>query len=137
MTTASIEKISVLLLAGSCLCASVMLACNPSQTPLARLQRASVSYYDGLRWKQFGQSAQRIPPLLRQRFIEEREEERERFFVVDYDVAQVELAPSEERARIIVKFTWYRLPSTTLEKTRMLQEWQSLDGTWMLLSQEE
>lgn len=94
-------------------------------------------YYQGIRWKAFSQAAAVLPPDRRAAFLKAREAERDLFSVLDYEIHSVEFDAAQESAVVIVDYTWNRLPSTSLEKSRIQQRWQSQKTGWMLVEQHE
>lgn len=116
--------------------ALVLGACNqqrPSQTELLRM--ASSTYNEGLRWQRFMDCASVMLPEQRDGFLRRMEDERDELSFVEYDVRRTDLNADSTAATIEVDYTWFRLPSTTLQTTRMRQTWSLKDDVWMMLEQ--
>jgi hypothetical protein len=119
------------------LVALVLAACNQQrESPGDLLKLASFTYNEGLRWKRYTDSAAMLPADERDDFLRRMEDERDSLFFVDYEVRRVDLNADATKASVDVDYTWYRLPSTTLEHTRMRQKWTRLEDAWTLSEQE-
>jgi hypothetical protein len=130
---------AVTLVLGAAWLALAALGCNPQarKDAVRDLRQASSTYYEGLRWKAFNQAAQYLPPSERAEFIEKREAERDDFHILDYDVRRVDYSAEKAEAFVEVDYRWHRLPSTTVEKSRIRQRWGYVEEIWVLLDQDE
>lgn len=95
--------------------------CGTTVSSVELLRISADQYYQGIRWKAFSQAAALLPPERRAAFLKAREAERETFNVLDYEIHSVEFDVKKENAIVIVDYTWNRLPSTSLEKSRIQQ----------------
>ena len=101
-----------------------------------QLQRSTLMYFDGIRWKRFSQSALMIPPAERVSFVQKREEARERFFVTECEVKGMVYDGDSETAMVEVEYKWYNLPSMTIKTTRLQQRWEYKES-WLMVEQHE
>ena len=101
-----------------------------------QLQRSTLMYFDGIRWKRFSQSALMIPPKERVSFVQKREEARDRFFVTECEVKGMVYDGDSETAMVEVEYKWYNLPSMTIETTRLQQRWEYKES-WLMVEQHE
>ena len=101
-----------------------------------QLQRSTLMYFDGIRWKRFSQSALMIPPAERILFVQKREEARDRFFVTECEVKGMVYDGDSETAMVEVEFKWYNLPSMTIRTTRLQQKWEYQES-WLMVEQHE
>ena len=101
-----------------------------------QLQRSTLMYFDGIRWKKFSQAAVVIPPEDRLDFIQSREGSQDTFFVTSCEVKSVNLDKDKEEAIVEVVYQWYKLPSMTIRTTRLEQTWEFTDQ-WYLTNQKE
>jgi hypothetical protein len=107
------------------------------KSPTEKLRDATQTFYDGLRWKRYGQAAIWLPPAEREPFLKRRSAEAEDLFVLDYDVRRIEIAPDGQRAAVDVVYRWHKLPSTTIETTVIRQHWTYLGEDWQVDKQEQ
>ena len=101
-----------------------------------QLQRSTMMYFDGIRWKRFSQSALFIPVEERIQFVQKREKARDNFFVTDCEIKGLIYDSDSETAIVEVQYKWYKLPSMTIRTTRLQQKWEYKDG-WLISEQEE
>ena len=101
-----------------------------------QLQRSTMMYFDGIRWKKFSQAALFIPLENRIEFVQKREDARDEFTVTDCEVKGVLYDSGTETAVVEVEYKWYKLPSMTIRTTRLQQKWEFKDG-WLITEQEE
>ena len=120
------------------ICGGTLLGCpgGMSGTLKEQLQRSTMMYFDGIRWKKFSQAAVVIPPEKRLDFIQSRESSQDTFFVTSCEVKSVNLDDDKEEARVEVVYQWYKLPSVTIKTTRLEQTWEFNDQ-WYLKEQRE
>lgn len=117
-------------------CAVALVGCTQQRPSMGELLRmASMTYNEGLRWQRFTDCAGYLPPEQRDSFLRKMEDEREELSFVEYDVRRTDLNADVTAATIEVDYTWYRLPSTTLQTTRMRQRWSLIEDQWTLLEQ--
>ena len=120
------------------LLACVTLTCTPQHaSPTEQLRFATVTYNEGLRWKRYADAASVLPAESRARFVRTKEDERDELFFVEYELRSVDVAAEGADAHVEVDYKWYRLPSTTLETTRMRQHWVFANDVWQLVDQEK
>lgn len=116
--------------------ALLLVACNqqrPSQAEL--LKMAASTYNEGLRWKRYTDCAGLMPPEQRDGFLRRMEDERDDLSFVEYDVRRMDLNADTTAATIEVDYTWFRMPSTTLQTTRMRQRWAVVEDAWVMFEQ--
>ena len=101
-----------------------------------QLQRSTLMYFDGIRWKRFSQSELMIPPAERISFVQKREDARERFFVTECEVKGMVYDGDSETAMVEVEYKWYNLPSMTIQTTRLQQRWEYQES-WLMVEQHE
>lgn len=107
---------------------------RPSAGDLLRM--ASMNYNEGLRWQRFTDCAAYLPPEQRDSFLRRMEDQRDELSFVEYDVRRTDLNADVTAATIEVDYTWFRLPSTTLQTTRMRQRWATVEDAWVMFEQE-
>lgn len=129
MTARTLAALALALALGACA------QQRPSQADLLRM--ASSTYNEGLRWQRFTDCAGVLPPAERDSFLRRMEDERDELSFVEYDMRRMDLNADTTAATIEVDYTWFRLPSTTLETTRMRQRWELQDDVWMMLEQKK
>lgn len=101
-----------------------------------QLKRSTMMYFDGIRWKRFGQAALMIPAAERVSFVDKREGAREQFFVTDCEIKSLHYDSDSESALVEVEYEWYHLPSMTIQTTRLQQHWY-FEDTWLIKEQKE
>jgi len=71
-------------------------------------------------------------PAMRDRFQVRRAEWGNQVRVVDVELAALTLSDAKHAA-VTVDFSWTRVDEGTLRKTRVLQNWEAVDGPWLLV----
>lgn len=105
--------------------------CGAAQTT-EPLDDAVQSYNDAIRWERFEAAAQRIPPELRDDFLDQRDRLHEDLRIHHFEVVRVRFGPQQRRARVQVKYMWYLDSRGTVHETHAVQRWDRRGRFWML-----
>ena len=71
-------------------------------------------------------------PSMREQFLNRRSEWGKMVRVVDVELAGLTV-PDNEHAAVAVDFSWTRNDDSTLRTTRVLQNWENTQGSWLLV----
>jgi hypothetical protein len=116
-------------LAGFALAAPGCAATQRKAEPLADSVR---TYNDGVRWQRFDEAATRLPPDLRDEFLDQRDQLHEDLRVSDYEIIRVRNDGKGRRARVQIKYTWYLESSGKVHETHAVQTWHQGEEIWIL-----
>jgi hypothetical protein len=104
-------------------------------TPPPPAERASDAARELNVSSRFGELASVIDmtaPAMRQRFQERRAAWGKEVRVVDVELAALTMTDAKHAAAT-VDFSWTRANEGTLRTTRVMQQWEALDGPWLLV----
>ncbi len=123
------------------LAAALMLAvcaCSVLAPPSASLERTTLDFAERLRWKDLREASAFLDQAQREDFLA-RFGEGDDLRMVEVRVERVDLR-EEEKATVYLLVEYYRLPSPTVRKLKIDQEWEyrrsrpNLPGTWVAVS---
>lgn len=117
-----------LLLAGAC-------AHPGARGPgLAELKVSAERYHRLLRWGDLRSALQVVDPELRAKALRSSVERKddEDLKVMDYELVDAQV--TGERAKVLSKITWHRLPSVTARTDAVAFEFVARDGAWYIRS---
>ncbi len=103
------------------------------------LQPAVEEFHKRIRWKDFRSAAGRIVPERRDDFLRARRElkDEEDLSITDYEIEQLTLSEDGQRATVISRIQWMRLPSVSAKTATVTSEFVYQDGTWLLERQDD
>lgn len=109
-------------------------ACGPAPTRGEALLESVTTYNDGVRWDRLAIAASRVPPAERDEFVDERDELAEDLEITDWEVKRVR-QEGAARARVHVKYTWYRSDEGVVHETHADQRWERRGKAWLILEE--
>lgn len=116
---------------------SVFLLCGcAAGRPKDDLETALNMFHHDLRWQYFKTAAARISPPYAAAFLEEMEKGEHELNIADYEIRRVDISPDGTSARVRVRLSYYRMPSTVLKDETLEQTWKKTEAGWMLIAQE-
>ena len=118
--------------------ASVHLAagCGGPQSRSGELLTDVRGYAGGIRWQKYPQAAVRVPPPERSAFLSERAELEDDLRIADFEIAEVGyLGRGQDRARVVVKWTWHLDSRGIVNKTTTEQAWRRHGKRWLLVEE--
>ena len=120
----------VLLLTAGCM--------SPRPSPAAEISATLTRFHSHLVFARYDQAALFLKKELQLPFVDYYEAQGSDFKVVEFEVARVELSDDEERATVQVDLSWHQLPSMTIQRSRLVEEWvwDSMGERWWVESQE-
>lgn len=132
------ENLPVLCRGAAVLLVTVFLAgCGLSAQPKKEFSSTFKDYAERLRWRDYQQVADYLQPDYRQEFLQ-KFSALDGLHVVDARLESVDFSDDDARARTALLLEYYLLPSITVKKAFLQQEWvyQSTDsyhaGFWQL-----
>ena len=121
------------------LLAVLLVACGLAARPRQEFQPAFQDYVERLRWRDYQGVAAYLPEADREDFLQHFAA-LDDLHIVDVQLESVDFGQDERRVRTTVALEYYLIPSITVKKTRLRQEWQYQgadpyrSGTWKLAS---
>jgi hypothetical protein len=106
--------------------------CMGPQTPAQRASDAARELNVNSRFGDVAGTATMTSPNVRAQYVSRRSEWGKLVRVVDVDLGGFTMDDAEH-ATVVVDFQWTRVDDGTLHSTRVLQEWASTEGPWMLV----
>lgn len=103
--------------------------------PLSTLQQAVEGYHHHYRWRHYENASIYIPQEHRASFLEVHEEKGSDLEITNYSVTRVNLE-NEDHAEVRVQIQYMLLPSVTVQKTTVNQEWHRFESGWILESED-
>lgn len=112
---------------------AVLAGCSAGQARSAeRLHLASRNYQDALQFGDFQVVAQLIEPGARTDFLARAYGMEESLSVLESVPIATEVAPDGETARMILRVSWYELPSTVVRTENVFLQWKRLGDDWFI-----
>ena len=121
-----------LLLLVPALAITVWSGCMGPQTPAQRASDAARELNVNSRFGDLAGTATMTAPTVRPQYLSRRAEWGKLVRVVDVDLGGFQMNDAEH-ATVLVDFQWTRVDDGTLHTTRVVQEWASTEGPWMLV----
>ncbi|PJB41961.1 MAG: hypothetical protein CO108_12350 [Deltaproteobacteria bacterium CG_4_9_14_3_um_filter_63_12] len=112
---------------------------RPQASPSELLNRALNAFHGHLIFQRFDEAAAFVPTATRKDFMTYYEDQGEDLKITEYELTRLEMNPEETIANAEVTISWYRLPSSTIQKTKMQEEWNfdKLTSRWEVIEQKE
>ena len=101
---------------------------------LDELRRSVEAYNHAFRWKNYERASSFLQSSLRGPFLAAHEDDGKALHVEDYRILKVDL-PSEDIALVTVRYRFTLLPSVTVQKRSVQQNWARVAGNWILESE--
>jgi hypothetical protein len=89
-------------------------------------------YGDGLRWRDFAAAAQRIAPVRRAEFLDQRDQLDQDLRVADWEMMRVSYKENRDRAEVQVEYTWLLDSRGIVHTTVARQSWARHGSKWLL-----
>jgi hypothetical protein len=125
-------------LAITALIAFAVAHCGAYQSTSAKLKDTAYRYNEAVRWQNYKSASRYVEESIREKYLEERRNQASELKVLDYEIVNVRQVKTNEEAEIQVRFTWHRLPSTVVQKKRIMQIWlYGKNRKWWFVRQEE
>jgi len=114
------------------LAVTVWSGCMGPQSPAQRASDAARELNVNSRFGDISGTATMTSPNVRAQYLNRRAEWGRLVRVVDVELGGFQMTDSDH-ATVHVDFSWTRVDDGTLHNTRVLQEWSSLEGPWILV----
>ncbi len=103
------------------------------------LKPAVEDFHKRVRWKDYRSAAGLIIPERRDDFLRARRERKDDqdLSITDYEIEQLTLSADGQRAVVISRMQWMRLPSVSAHTATVTSEFVYQDGVWLLERQLE
>lgn len=121
-----------LLLLVAALAVTVWSGCMGPQSPSQRASDAARELNVNSRFGDIAGTATMTSPNVRAQYVGRRAEWGKLVRVVDVDLSSFQMSDAEH-ATVLVEFQWTRVDDGTLHTTRVLQDWASTEGPWILV----
>ncbi len=112
---------------------------HSKKSALESLKPAVESFHQRLRWKDFRGVAQALVPELREDFLRARRQSKdeEDLSITDYEVESMTASEDGQRAVVVSRIQWMRLPSASAKTATVTSEFVYREGRWLLERQED
>ena len=106
---------------------------HTKKVDLEALNKTVEGFHKRVRWKDYQLAGRYVVPERRGDFADAlREHEDERNLdVSDYELEGVEVSPDGERARVVSRMRWTRLPSPSMKDERVVSDFVYREGQWL------
>ena len=94
-------------------------------------------YHHDLRWQYFRRAAGKVDPRFAKKFLQSLQDSEDSIHVTDWEIRDIEFAPGGKKATVRVRLRYFRMPSTVLEDSTVLQRWAETKAGWRLVRQDE
>jgi hypothetical protein len=101
---------------------------------LQTLRPAVEDFHERIRWKDYRYAFHFIVPERRQEFDQARRElhdERD-LSITNYEIEEIQVSEDAQRATVISRISWMRLPSATERTDTVRSEFVYREGAWLL-----
>ncbi|XXF79817.1 hypothetical protein P2318_08690 [Myxococcaceae bacterium GXIMD 01537] len=107
---------------------------HTKKSALEDLKPVVDGFHQRIRWKDFRGAARAIVPERRDAFEKARRDlkDEDDLSVTDYEIEDVKVSPDGQRAQVISRIQWMRLPSVSAKTATVTSEFIYRDGAWML-----
>ncbi len=111
---------------------------RPQASPGELLIKSLRSFHNDLIFMRYDQASAHVPQSQRRDFITYYQDQEEPLNIMEYEIVRLEVTPDEHYAEAEVELVWYQLPSTKVQRTRMLERWEfNADlSTWVVVEQQ-
>lgn len=119
--------------------ACALTACaHPQKGALESLRFAAETFHQRARWRDFRGAAQLIVTERRAAFERARADgnDEETLSITDYEIEDAYLSPGGDRAHVVSRVSWTRLPSVSVLTRTVTSEFILLKGAWFLARQD-
>lgn len=101
------------------------------------VKTAADTFHRRTRWKDFTSASTLIVADRRQAFLDAREAKRDErdLTISDYELLELRLDPNGERAEVVSRITWFRLPSLSENSDTVVSELVREGSTWFIARQ--
>ena len=99
-----------------------------------QLRSASEDFEKSLRFQDYGGAAQFVVPARRSAFVAARRKEANDLTITDMEVIDVQMAPDGQKAIVLSRMRWVKLPSVTEVTGEVQARWEILNNGWLLVS---
>lgn len=117
------------------LLALALVGCAHSpKSNLETLKPVVEGFHKSIRWRDYRGAAKVIVPERREHFEDARRElkDEEDLSITDYELEDVKLSEDGQRATVISRVQWMRLPSVSAKTATVTSEFVYRDGAWLL-----
>jgi hypothetical protein len=117
----------------ACLLLGVV-GCHQSGATAGALKSAYEEFELRARWAESGAVAQLLVPERRSAFLAARARDAADLSITDLELVNVAQSPEGDRATVISRWRWIRLPSASEQVQEAEAHWVARDGQWLLES---
>lgn len=98
---------------------------------MEELEESVTAYNHAFRWKNYKEAAMFRPPEQRAMFVAKYTDDKESLQVEDLQIIQVHMV-TEKHVQAVVRVRYMMLPSTTIQKRTIVQDWFRVKKEWRL-----
>jgi len=113
--------------------AAIAAGCFTAESARRELDETSFGYHIDVRWLRCPVAAQRVDAELRSDFIEHCAKVEGRLNIDNVEVMDVQLDPSNDKATVLVRYTFIVSPSVTVQQVMVKEHWQRKGASWVLV----
>lgn len=96
------------------------------------LRERAELYHDRYAWRDFETASFMVVPDSRRDFLRFTEPLQRGYTVEDHSIQLIKVSPDGDRAAVVVKRSFIKTPSITLQSESVTQEWVFQEGAWYL-----
>ena len=108
-----------------------VLACSAAPKP-EPLFNAVEGYNQNLRWQRFQDASSFLPVARRDHFLDRTDQLSKDLRIHHYQVVRLRYSDGGDRARVHVKYTWYRESEGVVRESHVVQNWSQEGNFWLL-----
>ena len=95
------------------------------------------NFHADLRFARYGRASKYLSETERNLFDGRVEELGDDFHITEFEVIDIDTDPETGIATVEVKIMWYKLPSMSVKTTVVIEEWELIEGKWVIVSRKE
>jgi hypothetical protein len=99
-----------------------------------QLRSASEDFDKDLRFQDYGGAAQSVVPARRSAFLAARRKEANDLTITDMEVIDVQMAPDGQKATVLSRMRWVKLPSVSEVSAEVEARWEIVGSGWLLVA---
>lgn len=107
----------------------------PARGSLEALRPAAETFHQRVRWRDFRGASELVVPEKRGRFLKVAGNERD-LTVTDYQLEDAQLSADGQKATVVSRLSWVRLPSVSEQTDVVESVFVFRDGAWFLDAQD-
>jgi hypothetical protein len=119
----------------ACAAGALVAACATWFLPSADELKSQAERFDrGIQWSNLREAATLLAPVTREEFlaVTAKRDDENNLKITDIELEQAILAPDRRSATVGATLTWFRAPSISAKRDRMVMYWEVRGSTWVL-----